>query len=383
MEAPAGELSASRDGVRLAGAAFAANYVGRAKVRRRARSAAAMPQMGQTIHSADHRLSCGRRLMVQYCCRQRLRGESPRQYLHMILESSRLSTYIDTLQIILSLLLVGFAIFLVWDGPEATEPPTWMAMAELVFTLFFLVDYLMHFYAAESRLAYVTSFFALIDLVTIVPVVFRWGVSLSTATSVSEVQTIWRGPVRVLRALRILRAYRILSFSRSAVQRQLFMVLLTVVSVIVCTTGIMQALEYDHGHEGHHGQSLSFLDAMYFIIVTITTVGFGDIAPQSDYGRVTIMVMITASMILIPTQVSKLSTMLANRSAFDGEYKDRGKSHVLVCGDPPAHSLVYFLHEFFNASSKMTSERVVIMGRNEPRCARRSALLPRHACVCC
>ena len=101
--------------------------------------------------------------------------------------------------------------------------------------------------------------------------------------------------------------------------------------------------------------------------------GFGDIAPLSDYGKVTIMVMITASMILIPTQVSKLSTMLANRSAFDGEYKDRGKSHVLVCGDPPAHSLVYFLHEFFNASSKMTSERVVIMGRNEPRCARRRA----------
>jgi len=108
-------------------------------------------------------------------------------------------------------------------------------------------------------------------------------------------------------------------------------------------------------------------------------VGFGDIAPLSDYGKVTIMVMITASMILIPTQVSKLSTMLANRSAFDGEYKDRGKSHVLVCGDPPAHSLVYFLHEFFNASSKMTSERVVIMGRNEPRCARRRASLPRPA----
>ena len=99
MEASGGEVLASRDGVRLAGAAFAANYVGRAKVRRRARSAAAMPQMGQTIHSADHRLSCGRRLMVQYCCRQRLRGESPRQYLHMVLESSRLSTYIDTLQV--------------------------------------------------------------------------------------------------------------------------------------------------------------------------------------------------------------------------------------------------------------------------------------------
>ena len=172
-------------------------------------------------------------------------------------------------------------------------------MAELVFTLFFMVDYLMHFYAAESRLAFLTSFFALIDLVTIVPVrvasracgcgtpltagslrcplmqvLFRWGVSLSSGTSLSEVQTVWRGPVRVLRALRILRAYRILSFSRSAVQRQLFMVLLTVVSVIVCTTGIMQALEYDHGHEGHVGQSLSFLDAMYFIIVTITTGGW-------------------------------------------------------------------------------------------------------------
>lgn len=226
----------------------------------------------------------------------------------------------------------------------------------------------------------------------------QWYVKENTAegldpNSVSRLQAQFLRPIRVLRALRILRAYRILSFTKSAVQRQLFMVLLTVVSVIVCTTGMIQALEYNDDPRTPNGQSLPFLEAMYFIVVTITTgapspqltthpscvtscanphtcvaptVGFGDVAPKSELGRVTIMGMITASMIIIPTQVSKLSALLALRSVYDGEYKTRGHSHVLVCGDPPAHTLVFFLHEFFNASSKMTSERVVIMGTDEP-----------------
>lgn len=289
----------------------------------------------------------------------------------MVLESSRLSTYIDALQIILSLLLVGFAVWFSWDGPETEEEPQWMTTTELIFTFLFTIDYFAHFYAAEDRCAFVTSFFAIIDAITILPVYLQWYINASTQDNpgfnqVDQLQSQFLGPLRVLRALRILRAYRILSFTKSAVQRQLFLVLLTVVSVIVCTTGIIQALEFNADPRSPTGQSLRFLEAMYFIVVTITTVGFGDVAPKSELGRVTIMGMITASMIIIPTQVSKLSALLAQRSAYDGEYKARGRSHVLVCGDPPAHTLVYFLHEFFNASSKMTSERVVIMGREAP-----------------
>ena len=205
----------------------------------------------------------------------------------------------------LSLLLVGFAVYLSWDGPEPTEEPQWISDTELVFTILFTVDYFAHLFAAEDRWAFCVSFFAVIDVVTILPVshaqralhsawpcaddtvrsdagvpacqvYLQWYVKENTAegldpNSVSRLQAQFLRPIRVLRALRILRAYRILSFTKSAVQRQLFMVLLTVVSVIVCTTGMIQALEYNDDPRSPNGQSLPFLEAMYFIVVTITT----------------------------------------------------------------------------------------------------------------
>ena len=96
-------------------------------------------------------------------------------------------------------------------------------------------------------------------------------VESSASAGIGQVEAQFLRPIRVLRALRILRAYRILSFTTDAVQRQVFMVLLTVVSVIVCTTGVVQALEYNEDPRDPHGQNLPFLDAMYFIVVTITT----------------------------------------------------------------------------------------------------------------
>jgi len=79
--------------------------------------------------------------------------------------------------------------------------------------------------------------------------------------------------IRVLRALRMLRAYRLLVFCRNIIQRQVWMVVLTVLSMIVCTTGVVQALEYNPDPMAEEGQSLAFYDAMYYIVVTITTLG--------------------------------------------------------------------------------------------------------------
>lgn len=73
-------------------------------------------------------------------------------------------------QIVLSLLLVGFAVYLSWDGPEPTEEPVWISTTELVFTILFTVDYFAHLFAAEDRWAFCISFFAVIDVVTILPV---------------------------------------------------------------------------------------------------------------------------------------------------------------------------------------------------------------------
>ena len=87
----------------LVGAAFAAKYVGQTKARRRHKSSArvpAMAEMGETLVAAEAaHLSWSRRWCMRLFCRPRLRGETRRQWANMVLESSRLATYIDALQV--------------------------------------------------------------------------------------------------------------------------------------------------------------------------------------------------------------------------------------------------------------------------------------------
>ena len=175
-----------------------------------------------------------------------------------------------------------------------------MRTTELLFTGLFSADYLTRLYAADNRCAFIFSFYAMVDAVTIAPVYLQ-NVVLSglaqdedgasntiqlkcVATSVScaacdgcscsPFHARYLMMIRVLRALRMLRAYRLLVFCGNVIQRQVWMVVLTVASLILCTTGVIQALEFDPDPESSDGQSLAFYDAMYYIVVTITTLGY-------------------------------------------------------------------------------------------------------------
>lgn len=101
-------------------------------------------------------------------------------------------------------------------------------------------------------------------------------------------------------------------------------------------------------------------------MVTITTLGYGDISPRSRAGRAAITLMITASMVIIPSQISKLSQILSQRSPYSGAYNHTGRPHVLVCGDVAANSLWHFLREFYHADNIHRNERVVVLSPQEP-----------------
>jgi len=78
------------------------------------------------------------------------------------------------------------------------------------------------------------------------------------------------------------------------------------------------------------------------------------------------MCMITASMVIIPSQISKLSQMLGQRSLYGGSFKAGGRAHVVVCGDVAANSLWHFLREFFHHDNIHHNEKVVVLSPREP-----------------
>ena len=76
-------------------------------------------------------------------------------------------------------------------------------------------------------------------------------------------------------------------------------------------------------------------DMLYYIIVSITTVGYGDESPQGNAGRVVIMVMMAAAVLTVPRQTNRLVALLAQQSQFANHvYRpSRTSQHIIVGGN--------------------------------------------------
>ncbi len=149
---------------------------------------------------------------------------------------------------------------------------------EWLFMLAFSVEYALRIYSARKRRAYIFSFYGLIDLASILPVIL--GLIFPAAQYVIA--------IRVLRVMRIFRVLKLVRFANEAnvltvsfrhAQRKV----LIVVGVLALTTTILGALMYVVEGAAHGFTSIP--RSIYWAIVTMTTVGYGDIAPATALGQ--------------------------------------------------------------------------------------------------
>jgi voltage-gated potassium channel len=166
--------------------------------------------------------------------------------------------------------------------------------------ILFAVEYGLRLWSAEDRWGYFFSLFALIDLLSILP--FFLGVF-----DISF--------IRIFRWFRILRLIRFLELSQgagkvSAKTIGFVRVFFTLFAIVFVYSGFIYQVE----HSVNPRQFATFLDAFYFSIVTMTTVGFGDISPISEAGRLLTVLMILTGIALIPWQVGDLIRQLVRPS---------------------------------------------------------------------
>jgi len=188
------------------------------------------------------------------------------------------------------------------------------AWIEWGITVVFAIEYLLRLYCSPRPLRYAFSFYGLIDLLAIVPGIL--------AIYYSDAQYLM-----IVRVVRMLRIFRVLKLSHYLKQanyllsalrgsRQKIIVFLVSVSTLVTVFGtLMYVIEGpEHGFK-------DIPTGIYWAIVTLTTVGFGDIVPKTGLGQVlSSMVMITGySIIAVPTGI--FTAELAN--AMRGERLQR------------------------------------------------------------
>lgn len=174
----------------------------------------------------------------------------------------------------------------------------WLYAAEWVFTIAFTLEYGLRLLVVRRPLRYATSFFGVIDLLSILP---TW-LSLLIPTS---------APLLVVRVLRLLRIFRVLKLAEYSGEAGILIQALArsrrKITVFVCTlltvTVIFGATMYVV--EGPEYGFDSIPTAMYWAIVTMGTVGFGDIAPGTPLGRfiTSILILIGYSIIAVPTGI--------------------------------------------------------------------------------
>jgi voltage-gated potassium channel len=202
---------------------------------------------------------------------------------------------------IAGLVLISTGIFVAETYPIAADIRSILVRIDAIILTVFAIEYIIRAITSPDKLKYIFSFYSLIDLITILPVL----------TGITDVSFI-----RILRWFRILRLLRFVEGKAlfgnldredsSIVTRILF----TIFSIIFIYSGLIYQVEHTVNPQAFS----TFFDAVYFAVVTMTTVGFGDVTPTSDAGKLMTVLMILTGIALIPWQLKDLIEQIAKGS---------------------------------------------------------------------
>jgi voltage-gated potassium channel len=222
-----------------------------------------------------------------------------RQRLHTVIfeADTRAGRAFDVALIVCILASVGLVV-LESIAPIAARWGRVLFIAEMAFTVLFTIEYVLRLIAVRRPLAYARSFLGIIDLVAIAPM---WLTLLIPGAQFFLT-------VRVLRLLRIFRILKLTEYlseagvitsALRASRRKIFVFLFTVITLVVLIGGLMYMIEGpEHGFD-------SIPTSMYWAIVTLTTVGYGDLSPRTPLGKflASLVMIIGYAIIAVPTGI--------------------------------------------------------------------------------
>ncbi|XP_028033094.1 calcium-activated potassium channel slowpoke isoform X3 [Bombyx mandarina] len=230
---------------------------------------------------------------------------------------------------------------------------------DLAFNIFFMVYFFIRFIAASDKLWFMLEMYSFVDYFTIPP----------SFVSIYLDRT-WIG-LRFLRALRlmtvpdILQYLNILKTSSSIRLAQLVSIF---ISVWLTAAGIIHLLENSGDPlEFANSQKLSYWTCVYFLIVTMSTVGYGDVFCHTVLGRTFLVFFLLVGLAMFASSIPEIIELVGSRSKYSGELKrEHGKRHIVVCGHITYESVSHFLKDFLHEDREDVDVEVVFLHRKPP-----------------
>jgi len=259
-----------------------------------------------------------------------------RQRLHeIIFEADTPAGKAFDVALLVLIILSVVAVMLESTSSIAARYGPWLRAFEWVVTILFTIEYLLRLYSVGNPFRYARSFFGIVDLLAILPSYLS--IFIPGAQS-----------LLVIRALRLLRVFRVLKLAHfvgeaseltaalRASARKIIVFLGAVLTIVVIVGSMMYLIE------GEANGFTSIPVSIYWAIVTMTTVGYGDLAPQTALGKIlasAIMIM-GYGIIAVPTGIvsvelagatrRKISTQACPQCGAEGH--DADAVHCKYCG---------------------------------------------------
>ena len=220
---------------------------------------------------------------------------------------------------LIAIILLSIAVVML-DSVEAISEE-WgpeLAFLEWIFTILFTAEYALRLYSARNVRVYATSFFGIVDLLAILPtflgLIFPPGRFLLTIRVLRLLRVF-----RVLKLVRFLGAEDILYTALRAGRRKILVFMLAVSTIVIIAGSLMYVIE------GGSAGFTSIPRGVYWAIVTVTTVGYGDITPSTTLGQIlAVLLMFTGyAIIAVPTGIVGVEV---------GRFYAGGQSAWKVCG---------------------------------------------------
>ncbi len=246
---------------------------------------------------------------------------------HIIFEANTPLAKAFDVTLIFAIVASVLVVMLESVGSFRASYPEFLRTAEWVFTILFTVEYLLRIISVDRPLRYARSFFGVIDLLAVIP----------TYISVLIPGAQFFLVVRLMRILRVFRVLKLAEYLTEAEllvnslrdsRRKVLIFMFTVLTLTVILGSMMYMIE------GEANGFTSIPKSVYWAIVTLTTVGYGDLSPQTDIGQAfASMIMILGyGIIAVPTGI--VTAEMTRRSM--GKRSDQGfQNECRRCGQSP------------------------------------------------